>query len=253
MSLDSQFEQIVNDGFLYTNGFPIAQASNSTLTVGAGQARDVGNVFDIFLSAPVTLNGAINGVNGLDTGTLTASSMYAVYVIGDLKNVNPSGVLLSLNFANTPLMPSGYNILRRIGSWSVNGSGNFAIMYQYGAGGSKTYFYDSEPTAVLTSGTATTYTGVSLVGLVPPVAGNLAYINLFYVPATAGNLASVIPFGSSSTTPVAIVSGQVATVGLYTPYLVPTGLNSAAPSIKYKVGNGSDALTIAVTGYVDSI
>src|SRR5258708_33714271 len=72
------------------------------------------------------INSAVNGVNGLDTGTIAASTQYAVYLIGDSRNYNNAAAVISLtsNYPD-PLMPSGYDSYRLIGFMATDGPTHF--------------------------------------------------------------------------------------------------------------------------------
>src|SRR5271169_4911110 len=76
-----------------------------TPVISTGFVRDDSNSVDIVINTPLTLYGQINGANGLDTGTLQTSKVYAVYVISDPTGmVNPAG-LISLTMPSDPLYP----------------------------------------------------------------------------------------------------------------------------------------------------
>src|SRR6266568_7546379 len=98
-------EQIVNAPQLYVNNLNISRASSTTLLIAAGQCRDSTNVFDMFLPSATTINAAVNGLNGLDTGSLIATKMYYVYVIADPSGFKPTGCLMSLSAS--PVLPFG--------------------------------------------------------------------------------------------------------------------------------------------------
>src|SRR5512138_2070013 len=102
-------------------GFNISWLSNTTLTVSAGFCRDSTLIFDIIDTTADTINAAINGLNGLDTGTFAASTAYAVYKVYDPSGRLPTGSMISLSFS-APLLPTGYAKYRRIGTAITDGS-----------------------------------------------------------------------------------------------------------------------------------
>src|SRR5208283_4100787 len=79
----------VNAGLLYVNGLDVSWVSTTALSVAAGAARDSSNVNDIVSPTAVSISSAINGAGGLDTGTIAASTFYAVYIIGSSLSANP--------------------------------------------------------------------------------------------------------------------------------------------------------------------
>ena len=71
------------------------------------------------------MNSAVNGANGLDYGTLAASTNYGVWLIGDSRGYNPVAAVLSLTSNAYPLMPLGYDSMRLIGFADTNSSTHF--------------------------------------------------------------------------------------------------------------------------------
>ena len=67
--------------------------------------------------------------NGLDTGARANSTWYHVFVIAKAGGYLPD-VLFSTS-VDSPTMPSGYTLKRRIGSIRTNGSGNIIKFWQY--------------------------------------------------------------------------------------------------------------------------
>jgi hypothetical protein len=247
------YQQIVNLGLTYINGLGISYGTTTTLTIAPGQVRDVSNTFDIVVPSALTLNAAIKGVNGLDTGTFAASTMYYIYAIFDVTNKLPSGCLMSLS-ATTPTMPAGYSNFIRIGCWVSNGSTNFSLMYQSGTGKGRYYQYDSAPT-VLSAGTATTFTALSLANLVPSVTGIPIVLLINYTPATAGNSALIRPSGGTASTAGTVLTfdGAVAAVAQKGQVSTLTTIVSNLPKIDYLVANGSDSLTLTLMGFTDNM
>ena len=87
---------------LYISGLNISAASTTIIAIAPGQARDSndnidmpvgfpnlqGNVLNpatlnLNFMPPLYLNSGVNGANGLDTGSLAASSNYLIWLIGD--------------------------------------------------------------------------------------------------------------------------------------------------------------------------
>lgn len=109
-----------------------AWVSNTTASWSADQiiVQNTAAFPNLLASYSQTLNSAISGAGGLDTGSLTSSTWYAVYAI-----YNPStaaaSVLMSLSFS-APTLPSGYTYSGLIGAVRTDGSSNFIGFVQYG-------------------------------------------------------------------------------------------------------------------------
>ncbi len=252
----------------YVYGAQLAWASNTTITATACQMRDSTNGVDISIGSPfaaspttTTINGAVNGLNGLDTGSLGVSKQYAVYAISDQSGFNPAGYILSLNATN-PLLPStpstpfpsGYSSWRRIGYVFTNSSSQFILFYQTGKGNNRYYQYDAAQ-AVLTGGSSATFAAVNLEAFAPLVTNSLVYLAASYVPAVAGNVASLRPTGSSAAANVSPVqiTGTVAAVAQKFPAVpVMAKIATTHLNVDYIVQT-SDALSLSVVGYQDSI
>lgn len=262
MSLSSQNYPIYNLSNLYINGLTLqndATTPNTVLDiVGGGSARDYGNVIDLSnpniegLTSnenPFTVNAAINGPGGLDTGSIQANKVYAIYLIGDSSYYRPRAGLLSLNLSNSPLMPFGYDSLRLIGYWTTDGSNHFYVGYTPSTINSwRSFVYDVPVATSITAGHATTYTAINLANIVPARSNITVQIQAIYTPATAGNTFKLQPgngVGDGFT-----FYGQVATVPIacYATIIAQPNINGNAV-INYKVSNGSDSVAINVLGF----
>ena len=113
----------------------VAVTGDQTLSINAGEILipSTLNTYDVFRARNISLNVnlGIVGANGLDTGSPTASSWYAVMVI-----FNPtSGVsagLLTLTPAS-PTLPSGFTSATRVGWVRYDAGPKFWRTIQYGA------------------------------------------------------------------------------------------------------------------------
>lgn len=240
---------VVNAPNLYVDNLQLAWASNTTITMAAGAARDSTNVNDIILSSSVTINGAASGkINRLDTGTLAASTRYYVFAVGDSTLTNTPGGLLSTS-ATSPTLPSGYDMFRRIGTVFTDGSVHFLLGWWYGSSRQRTFYYDVG-ISELSGGSSTTYANIDLATSLPAV--NCQWIaDIAYTPNSATNKAEFLPYGSSATNGIVrygcgVAAAQVGQI------VVPVGLNSGVPTVQYKVAS-SDSLTLLTTGYIESL
>jgi hypothetical protein len=246
----NQYEQIVNDGLLYINELNLSWLSNTTASLAAGQARDTTNVFDIILPSSVTLNIAVNGVNGLDTGTVAATTFYYVHLILDPTNRNPVGALISKSLT-APTLPAGYGYFKHVGNLATDGSSHIRLFYQHGNGVDRRYEYDAA-ISVVSAGAATSLTQINLSNYVPTKSVINVLASYAYTPAAASHTLSIVPTSTSSTTP-AQQTGQVAAVVIDGEVSLMSQEVTGAPSIYYLVSSGSDAVTIYVKGYIDSM
>lgn len=238
---------VVNAPNLYVDGLELSWASDETLTIQAGAARNSTDGNDIEVAASLTLSNIVAGVNGLDTGTVASDTMYAVYAIGSSYGVVASASLLSLASSAAPTLPSDYDMYRRIGWALTDGTSDFLMFYQYGADTTRQYFYDVG-ISELAAGSSATYADVDLATSVPPIATTVI-MDIDYTPAGASDVAEFLPFGSSATNGVVrfncgVAAAQIGTVSL------PGALNGAVPTIQYKVVAGG-SLTLLTMGYYD--
>jgi hypothetical protein len=245
------FESVVFGPNLYVDNLAIARASATTITVGVGACRDSTNTQDIDVDTTITIDGAVVGVNGIDTGALANNTWYRVYLIADAQGFNPVKGLISTSA--TPVMPYGYSLLKRVGWMKTNGSAQFLPVYISGNSKIKFYQWDT-PIAVLSGGSATSFTAQSLAAGMPPQATPV-YLNAAYTPALAANTASIRPTGSSAAAlscPVEL-KGVVNTVPIKDSMIkfLPQ-LATGNPSLDYVV-TSSDALTLTVAGFEDYI
>jgi hypothetical protein len=230
----------------FINGLIAARASNTTLTLATGSARDSTDASNIALSSSATIDFGITGANGIDTGAIAASKMYAVFVIGDSMGKNATAGLVSLS-ATAPTLPSGYDMFRLVGYWPSNGSSQLAKGYTFGASNTRTFMYDAVTATAVTAGAQTSYTAVDLSNIIPAVDLTPVYTYAALTPATAGNTAKFVPSGQTGDSH--ILTGNVATKISDSTFKLTSKLISGAPKIDYKVANGSDALAISVEGF----
>lgn len=270
--------QIQNDAVyalphLYLSGLTIAPASTTLLSVAPGAARDSNNVMDMVVGlqnyfgidnpalqyqgyqAGLLINSAVNGVNGLDTGTIAASTQYAVYLIGDSRNYNNTAAVISLtsNYPG-PLMPSGYDSYRLIGFIETDGSSHFvyATHKPQNIAGLLQY-YNSPAISVLAGGNATTFTAIDLTAssAVPTTTLPNVIVGLLvtFTPAAAGDVAQFRPTGSTATGNLPTIVGAAAGIAQTQYIQMIAGVGSSKPEIDYLVTSGSDAVSVSVAAW----
>lgn len=242
---------VVNAPYLSVSGLEIAWATATTLTVAAGRARNSSNENDIILEDGVTINGAANGINGLDTGALANNTLYTIWAVGDSSQNNTPGAVVSAS-ASQPTLPVGYDMYRVIGYVRTNGSAEFLLGYWSGSANERKFFYDAPIATAVTAGSSTTDAEVSLATFVPAVAGLPVWVKFAMTPAAASRTLTLKPFGATGD--VYQATSQVTSVVLRDTALVQAQLDSGVPKLEYNwSAGGGDAVAINVAGYDYSI
>lgn len=198
-------------------------ATRAVMVSATGQVINRGSV-------SVTINTAVNGANGLDTGSLTLNSVYYFYLIDN--GSAPAG-LISLS-STSPTLPTNYTYVCRVGAIVTDSSSHVFGFIQSGANTALT----SASLAVITAtaGNCNTGTFASFAVTNAPVTANQI------VGGMLQGSASRIGIGASSTVSVITtnVNGNAATFSI--PVLSQT--------IWYC--NGSTSNSINIDGWVDS-
>ena len=196
------------------------------------------------------INTAVNGANGLDVGTLAASSNYIVYLIGDSRGINPVAGLMSLYSNAYPTLPIGYDSMRALGYVSTNSSTQLDDTTVKNTSFAQQFFL-SPATSVLSGGTATSFTAVALTSAVPTAAVTFVQVllSVSFTPAAANDTVQLRPTGSTATTNLPTIVGQAALTPQQQYIAVYAGVSSSNPSIDYKVTSGSDSVSISVVSY----
>lgn len=235
---------VVNAPYLDVSGLQLSWASNTTLGMMAGRARDNTNQADIILPLAVTINAAHNGINGLDTGTFAASTLYTVYAVGDSTNTNVSGALISAS-ASAPTLPFGYDMSRIIGFWRTDASVHFLLGYWYGSANERLFTYDVPLATAVTAGASATYVAVTLSTFVPNVGNLPVLIESNWTANAAADTLALQGFAATGDTVkyIALLAGATAHT-LVRDY-VNAMLDSGVAKINYKVSAGTVALNVA--------
>lgn len=239
-------QQSVQNPNLYANNMQLSWGSNTTLTVSSGQIRDNTNAYDIIFSETMTLNAATTGANGLDTGALANSTWYYLFASADTTKNETPALLLSTS-RTAPYLPGNYDVFTLIGMARTDGSANFLKFYTAGSGMEREYFWDAS-IAVLTSGTATSLTAISLTGAVPPIDKTPVKIDVDFTPATANDTVSFAPFGSTATL-LPHVTGSVAAKITSGELSVLSKVDSGAAKILYINSAASGDADVWVSGF----
>ena len=234
---------------LFPYAYGLGLSNNATtpdteLDVAVGSILDSTKTFQLNLDTAVTIDATVNGLNGLDTGSLAASTLYNVFLIADPQSYNVTGAMIST--ASIPLMPYGYSAYALIGYVATDASSHFLKGYWTDDKSSwRTFVYDAPQATAITAGAATSYTSVDLSALVPPTQNTPVFVQTVFTPAAAGDISYLQPYGATGD--AVKVYGQVAAKVITGQDLVMARLDSSAATISYKVSAG--AVAINVSGY----
>ena len=229
----------------YTNGLQItndATTPNTLLDIGSGVTLDSTDTFQMINNGSIAVHTTINGLNGLDTGTVAVSTVYAVYLISDPVTLKPIGGMFSLSLTQ-PLMPFGYSAFKLIGFMTTDSSG-YILKGYWSAGNSSARVFTFDAPIQCLSGNQTSYTGVALTTFVPAVEGTPVVLFSNFAANAAGDTENLQGYNSTgdAVTIIAPVAGTTAHTTQQNTVLAQ--LNSGAPSINYKVSAGTLVLDV---------
>lgn len=222
--------------------------STTVVTVDPITTRDSTNTNNLVTDAVLTINTAISGIGGLDTGSMQNNKLYYAYVVGDSTKNNPTRLILSLTdntilpSAQKPAFPEQYDICFRVGTVRTGAAADILAFVQRGPADAPSMWYTA-PIQVLTSGSATTTTAISLLNVVPPRATQIN-VRGSITPNSAANALSI------GTPPLPFVNGTVASVLAYSTGEAPTS-EPFPVNVNYLVSNASDVANIYVRAYQD--
>lgn len=233
----------------YVNGLGIsnnATTPNTKLDISVGSMMDSTGTFQLKSSAVITVDATTTGLNGLDTGSLAASTVYTVWLVSDPVTLQTTGAMVSLS-SSIPLMPYGYSAYALLGYITTDSSSHFLKGYWSDSDSAvRTFTYDA-PIIALSAGTQTSYTGVALTTFVPAVNNTPVVLYSLFAANAAGNTESLQGYNSTGDAVTIIAPVATGVANTTSQNTVLAQLNSTAPSIKYKVAAGS--LSLYVCGY----
>lgn len=239
---------IVNDGLKYINGLTLSRTDDEVVAIAAGQCRNSTNVNDIVVGSALAVDILESGANGLDSGSVAASTFYAVFVIGDSTGYNDAAGLFSTS-ATAPTLPFGYDMFRRVGWVKTDGSSDLLEFRQRGIGPDRWMWWDASIATDITNGSSATWAAVDASAGIPDltVTGEVV-IAATFTPTGADDPLNLRPGGSSSTDGYVIETGSAAGVvkkaNMQLPFDATTGID-------YKVTGSAVALN--VQAYLDQL
>ncbi len=257
---------------LYIDGLNISIASTTVLAIAPGQARDSNDNIDMPVGFPnlqgnsvppvlyqgyqpgLLINAAVNGANGLDAGSLAASTQYAVYLIADSRGYLPVAGILTLTSNILPKLPLGYDSYRLLGFQATGGSSTFvyATSKPQNMKGALQYI-NQPPISVLSGGNATTFTAIDLTAssAIPTTTLQNVIVTLLvtFTPLAANDVVQFRPTGSSATAGLPTITGVAAGVAQTQYIQVIAGVGSSKPEIDYLVSVSGDAVSVSVVSW----
>jgi hypothetical protein len=241
----------------YINGLGISNDATTPLTIldiAPGSCLDSTGTFQLNSNVTIKINAAVNGLNGLDTGTFAEAKIYAVYVVWDPVHNKTAGAMISLN-QSTPLLPFGYGTFLLIGyATTISNAANFLPGYWTAGNGSmRTFTYDAFQASPVTAGASTSYANVNLITLVPNANNTPVSIYTNYSANGAGDTLSLQAGNATGAQVIitgSVVAGTAHTTTLSTVLAQSVVISTvSSPVINYKVSSSSDAVAIDVAGY----
>lgn len=223
--------------------------SASTVDISPGSCRSDDDEENILVASTLTANFATSGANGLDTGSEAGSTWYYLWVIAQADGASPAA-LLSLS-STSPTMPGSYTVKRRVGQVRNGGSSNIVEFRCVGSGRYRHYNYAEVARGtlqVLSGGSSTSYSAVSLATFVPPTS-ILAYLELNY-DAGGDDYTEIRPTGSG----LGNGSGQrlqISDTGIGSDHMWTS--TNTSQSIDYRNSSVFESLDIFVYGYVEDL
>lgn len=256
----NQVESILNLPAYAVYGLQVsnnATTPNTQVDISAGACRDSLNNVDLvlgskypnaegsYVSAPLTIDATVVGANGIDAGSLAASKVYAVYLIGDSRGYKTIAGLLSLASNSAPTMPFDYDSYRLIGYVVTDASVHFLAGQIFGNGNDREWRFDTAQATAVTAGAATSPTNVDLSALMPNQENALAMISYDFSANAAGDELTLRSLNSGGAQFLVEAQAAAGTAHLQGQGIVPVELNSGAPTLKYSVSAGAVALDVA--------
>lgn len=243
--------QFGQDVWKYANGLRITNdgtTPDEIIDIATGSIMDSTGVYQIISDSVLSPSIVQSGLNGLDTGSVAANTVYAVHLVADPVTQQAVGAMYSLS-STAPLLPFGYSVFALIGYVVTDATSDILLGYwTAGNTGHRTFMYDAPIATPITAGSATTDTAVVLTGLVPAIDNTPVWVKFAMTPAAASRTLTLKTFGAVGAMYQA--TSQVTAVVLRDTAYILSALNSGVPTIEYLwSAGGGDAVAIDVAGF----
>lgn len=221
-----------------------------------GVCRDSTGAVDIVSPVAVPVDMTASGAGGLDTGARAAQTNYAIYLIANTSTGAVDG-LASLDFV-TPLLPTGFNVFRRVGAVSLNSASGIRPFFSVWPGRIRWITWNLTQGAIsdtscraLNNGAATVSTAIGTANrFFFPTTATIRALATF-VSANVGTAGQLGPTGVTAILNEIAVIAQVAAVAAQDRGFV-TNVGSGSPrTISYQVPNGADQFSVWIQGCDD--
>ncbi len=141
----------------------------------------IGNGIQFNSPPTCTINFTINGIGGLDVGSLAASTWYYTFYASDGITLGCLGSLSPVS----PTLPSGYTFYSRVGAITTDGSNNFYRIKQRGAVATYTIVYATNTATfpfIITGNTSSAWVAKQAAGngAAAPITAKLVTLNLVW-------------------------------------------------------------------------
>lgn len=240
---------VENQPFLYINGLQVsnnATTPDELVNLAAGSARDSSDTMDIILESAVVINSAANGaINRLDTGTIAANSVYAIYVIGDSSSKKQPAGLMSLASNAAPVLPFGYDSYRKVGYVVTDATADILLHIQSGNNNYRLFTFDVPIATAVIAGNSATYADVALASFVPAELNIPVLIECDWTANAAGDTLALHARNATGDTVKYIAGVAGASAHTLVRDYVQAQLDSGLPEIQYKVSAGTVAINVA--------
>lgn len=157
----------------------IERLSASQVDINSGLVGNDDGTVIMEVGSTITVDITASGANGLDTGSEASDTWYYIWLICNLSTNTVAGLFSTSS--SSPTMPSGYTKKRLIGVVRNDSSSNFLPFVQM----DRQVFYIRSYN-VLSSGAATSWTGVIIDNYVPDIAF-FAELSLYSYYGVSGN------------------------------------------------------------------
>jgi len=220
-----------------------ASSPNTVVDVAAGMANDHSNTLMITGSA-CKVNFATNGAGGLDTGTVSSYSWWAVLVINGTSGTSCLATRETAGNAISPALPSGYTYYRYVGSVLAAAGTTYIVPFkQYG----RRFYWASATMDLNTLGAATTTTAITLT--VPPSINVFPILDVVRYKGAAASDCLTLSSGPSTGGSSTYVCAQVAVQWVSAD--ISDLITDTSAHLQYGGTTSTDAVVIQTGGWID--
>lgn len=253
--IDNEFAAISGNSWPpgYINGLKLTWSdptNGQQITISPGKCVDSLGAFNINSPDPLIIDITVSGDLGLDTGSYSTSTWYAIYLIEGGGFVS---AIFSASFTS-PDLPVGYTKFRLIGTSRSATIGTILMtFFQFGNSNERTYYWDNADTAlgVLLNGNAVIGAPgtVNCIGAMSPISNEISLNSGFVPDVAAHNFFITSP--SYNTLDQITISGPV--MGQNNNNSLPWLSTNDSQQISYFVQDAADNLELFGIAYKEYV